>query len=47
MAVVLKLNTEHKKHNTSFHWKYYTLKIPSITLFTLSKPTVNTTHGPT
>jgi hypothetical protein len=37
MAVVLKRNTEHKK--------YYILKMPAITLFTLSKPTVNTTHG--
>ena len=36
-SAVLKHNTEHKK--------YYILKMPAITLFTLSKPTVNTTHG--
>jgi len=36
-----------KIHNTSFHSQYYVLKAPSITLLTLSKPIVSTTHGPT
>ena len=30
---------------TSLHSKYYIRKIPSITLLTLSKPIVNTSHG--
>ena len=45
-SVVLKHNTEHKKTHPLFHSKYYILKMPSITLLTLSKPIVNTTHGP-
>jgi len=38
--VVLKHNAEHtkKKHNPSFHSKYYIIKMPSITLLSLSKP---------
>ena len=44
-SVVLKHNTEQKK-NTTLHSTRYFLKMPSITLLTLSKPIVNTTHGP-
>jgi len=44
-SVVLKRNTERKKkHNISFNSKYYILKMPSITLLTLSQPIVNTTQ---
>jgi len=43
--VVLKYNTEQK--NTTHHSTSYILKMTSITLLTLSKPIVNTTHGPT
>ena len=41
MAVVLKHNTEQNNntHNTSFHSKYYIVKMPSIRLLTLNKPT--------
>ena len=45
-SVVLKHNTEQKK-STTHHSTRYILKMPSITLLTLSKPIVNTTHGPT
>jgi len=45
-SVVLKHNTEQKK-NTTHHFTRYTLKMPPITLLTLSKPMANTTHGPT
>jgi hypothetical protein len=43
MAVVLKHNTEQNNntHNTSFHSKYYIVKMPSIRLLTPSKPTAD------
>jgi len=43
-SLILKHNTEQ---NTIHHSTRYIRKMPSITLFTLSKPIVNTTHGPT